>query len=135
MFAVGLTGGIATGKSTILKLFNDIGIDTFCADQFSKEAVQPGSVALDEIITRYSPKILLANGHLNRHALKEIIFNDSIEKKWLEHLIHPVVRQNLYKAAKRSNSEYCIFRYSFTKQRNFKTIHFHTKSYYHHHQP
>ncbi|MFT6836458.1 MAG: dephospho-CoA kinase [Francisellaceae bacterium] len=108
MYIVGLTGGIASGKSTVLTLFNNLDIDTFCADKTSKDIVMPRTTALNKIINRYSNDILLNNQTLNRRALKTIIFNDVKEKKWLENLIHPLVKDQLYKYAQAATSPYCI---------------------------
>ncbi len=108
MYAVGLTGGIASGKSTVRREFEKLGIDTFCADIISKQAVAPNSEGLEAIINRYSKDILLADNSLNRAKLKEIIFDQPTEKIWLENLIHPIVRDQLFKSAKAAQSPYCI---------------------------
>jgi dephospho-CoA kinase len=108
MYAVGLTGGIASGKSTVREIFETFGIETFCADTISRNAVEPGSRGLDAIIERHSKNILLRNGSLDRSKLKEIIFNQPAEKDWLECLIHPIVRNELHKSAILSKSPYCI---------------------------
>ena len=108
MVAAGLTGGIASGKSTILKYFAELGIETFCADQAARAAVQPGSDCLAAIVERYGAQILDEEKRLNRAALREIIFNNASEKAWLEKLIHPEVRDRLYNAAADHQSAYCL---------------------------
>jgi len=91
---IGLTGGIACGKTTVsnyLKNFYQLPI--LDADIFAREAVAPGEVLLEEIRQRYGNKVILPEGNLNRQALGEIIFQDPLEKTWLESKIHPYVRQ------------------------------------------
>ncbi len=99
---IGLTGGIATGKSTVSNyLAEKYQIPVLDADVFAREAVAPGSDILAAIFTRYgdlaegearSEPIKLSDGSLDRAALGNIIFNDSQEKQWLESQIHPYVR-------------------------------------------
>lgn len=91
---IGLTGGIACGKTTVsnyLKNFYQLPI--LDADIFAREAVAPGEVLLEEIRQRYGNKVIMPEGNLNRQALGEIIFQDPLEKTWLESKIHPYVRQ------------------------------------------
>lgn len=91
---IGLTGGIATGKSTVSQyLIERHGIPVLDADQYAREAVVVGSPILAAISQRYGPSILLPEGSLNRAQLGEIIFHDLAEKQWLEQQIHPFVRQ------------------------------------------
>jgi dephospho-CoA kinase len=90
---IGLTGGIATGKTTVSNyLAKKYHLPILDADVYAKEAVAVDSPILKTIFTRYGNKVMLANRSLNRTALGEIIFNDSTEKQWLESQIHPYVR-------------------------------------------
>ncbi len=90
---IGLTGGIATGKSTVSNyLAEKYQIPVLDADVFAREAVAPGSNILAAIFTRYGERVKLSDGSLDRAALGNIIFNDSQEKHWLESQIHPYVR-------------------------------------------
>ncbi len=91
---IGLTGGIATGKSSVANyLNNQYGIPVFDADVFAREAVVVNSPIYHQIVKRYGPEIILDDGQLNRPRLAEIIFNNPEEKKWLESQIHPFVYQ------------------------------------------
>jgi dephospho-CoA kinase len=91
---IGITGGISTGKSTVSKyLAQHHNLPVFDADIYARQAVQPGSPALAQIVDRYGSHLLLADGTLNRSQLAEIIFKNSTEKRWLESIIHPYVRQ------------------------------------------
>ena len=87
MFVVGLTGGIGSGKSAATAIFEDLGIDVVDADLASREAVLPGSKALDQIQKKFGNEILLEDQSLNREKLREIIFDNSEDKTWLEQLL------------------------------------------------
>lgn len=90
---IGLTGGIATGKSTVsADLAGRCGLPVLDADLYAREAVAKGSDILAAIAHRYDPKILLPDGTLNRAYLGQIIFHDTAEKQWIEQQIHPFVR-------------------------------------------
>ncbi len=90
---IGLTGGIATGKTTVSNYINKIyHIDILDADVYAREAVQPNSPILQDIFEHYGQSVQLPDGQLNRQALGDIIFNNLEEKQWLESKIHPYVR-------------------------------------------
>ena len=108
MFVVGLTGGIGSGKSAATAIFEDLGIDVVDADLASREAVLPGSKALDEIQKKFGSEILLEDQTLNRAKLREIIFDNSEDKIWLEQLLHPEIRYIIQSKLKNSSSEYVI---------------------------
>jgi len=91
---IGLTGGIATGKSTVAEyLAAQHGLPILDADVYARQAVAPGSPILGAIAARYGSDILQADGMLNRARLGHIVFSDRAEKAWLEQQIHPYVRQ------------------------------------------
>lgn len=92
---IGLTGGIATGKTTVSNYLATHSCKVLDADLYAREAVEPGSKGLLAIAQRYGPHLLRADGTLDRQKLGEIIFQDSVEKQWLEALIHPFVRDRL----------------------------------------
>ena len=108
MFVVGLTGGIGSGKSAATSIFEELGIDVVDADLASREAVMPGSNALMKIHERFGDDILLEDKTLNRSKLREIIFDSSEEKIWLEQLLHPEIREIIQSKLKSSTSEYVI---------------------------
>ena len=107
-FIIGLTGGIATGKSTVSKLFADKGITIVDADLIARDMVKPHSVALAKIVEKYGKKILLDDHSLNRSALREIVFSDSSAKDWLNNLLHPLIRQEILKQLNEATSVYVI---------------------------
>lgn len=91
---IGLTGGIATGKSTVSDyLATTHQLPILDADIYAREAVDLGSPILNTLAQRYGDAILLADGALNRRHLGTIIFNQPDEKQWVEQQIHPFVRQ------------------------------------------
>ncbi len=96
---IGLTGGIASGKTTVSNyLATAYQLLVLDADIYAREAVSVGSPALIAIARRYGGEILLPDGTLNRQRLGEIVFNSPQERRWLEQLIHPAVRDRLVEA-------------------------------------
>jgi len=90
-YIVGLTGGIASGKSSVAEAFKRLGVRVIDADQASRAVVEPGSKALSAIVNYFDDQQLLVNGQLNRVALREIIFKNPEQKVWLEELLHPLI--------------------------------------------
>ncbi|NCS46524.1 MAG: dephospho-CoA kinase [Microcystis aeruginosa BK11-02] len=91
---IGLTGGIASGKSTVSHYLENIyKIPVLDADIYAREAVEKGSAILERIFQRYGRKVKTEDNSLNRQQLGEIIFNNPEEKIWLESQIHPYVRE------------------------------------------
>ncbi|HEY9616020.1 MAG TPA: dephospho-CoA kinase [Microcoleaceae cyanobacterium] len=96
---IGLTGGIGMGKTTVSDYLATVHhIPVLDADIFAREAVQPGAVALAELVDRYGSGVLLPDGSLNRHRLGDIIFSSPAERLWVEQRIHPYVRDRLTEA-------------------------------------
>lgn len=91
MRIIGLTGGIASGKSTIARMLEKMGASVIDADQLSRDAVIPGSLALSEIAEEFGPSILNQDGTLNRAALGKIIFADPDSRHLLEAITHPAI--------------------------------------------
>ncbi|AFY59023.1 dephospho-CoA kinase [Rivularia sp. PCC 7116] len=93
---IGLTGGIATGKTTVADyLGNAYNLPILDADIYAREAVAIDSPLLEQIVKHYGDKILLEDGSLNREKLAEIIFNQQQERLWVDNLIHPYVGDRL----------------------------------------
>jgi len=91
-FRVGLTGGIASGKSTVAKLFEALGVPVIDTDILAREIVAPGQPVLQQIAQRFGPGVLAADGSLDRAALRARVFADPAERKALEQLTHPAIR-------------------------------------------
>lgn len=93
MFQIALTGGIASGKTTVSNEFEKLGVPIIDADTIAREVVAPGSTALGELIQLFGRNILQEDGSLNRPALRKIIFSDTESKKKVEAILHPAIRQ------------------------------------------
>lgn len=105
---IGITGGIGSGKTAATNAFAAQGINIVDADLVSRDVVQPGQPALTAIAEHFGSDILLPDGHLDRKALREIIFREPAEKRWLEALLHPLMRQEIISRLQRSNSAYTL---------------------------
>ncbi|MEZ9654021.1 dephospho-CoA kinase [Vibrio splendidus] len=93
---IGLSGGIASGKTTVANLFNEhFNIDIVDADIVAREVVAVGSDGLKQITDHFGETILLEDGSLNRSKLRELIFSDPTEKQWLNDLLHPMIRNKI----------------------------------------
>jgi len=90
-FRVGLTGGIASGKSTAAKFFGALGVPILDSDQVARDVVEPGQPPLERLIERFGRKILTPDGHLDRPALRDIVFSDPKARADLEALTHPAI--------------------------------------------
>lgn len=94
MRVVGLTGGIASGKSTVSVMFRELGAQIIDADQVAREVVEPGTPALEEIARRF-PGVVDAAGRLDRAALGARVFSDATERRALEVIVHPRIRDEV----------------------------------------
>jgi dephospho-CoA kinase len=92
VFAVGLTGGIASGKSLVATMFVRLGAELIDTDLIAREVVDPGKPALDAIAAAFGPSVLTTNGSLDRAALRRLIFADPAKRKILDGLLHPLIR-------------------------------------------
>jgi dephospho-CoA kinase len=91
VYRVGLTGGIASGKSTAAKFFGALGIPILDSDQIARDVVEPGQPPLERLVERFGPTILTTDGHLDRPALRDIVFSDPRARADLEALTHPAI--------------------------------------------
>ncbi|KHO65219.1 dephospho-CoA kinase [Pseudomonas flexibilis] len=105
---LGLTGGIGSGKSAAAAHFIQLGIDLVNADQAARWVVEPGRPALAQIADHFGADILQADGSLDRAALRARIFQDAGERRWLERLLHPLIRQEIIEVLARATSPYAI---------------------------
>jgi dephospho-CoA kinase len=107
-FIVGLTGGIGSGKSTVSEIFHDQGIQVIDADTIARDLVIPDTPCFKAIVEHFGEDVLETNGTLNRAYLRELIFNDDSQKKWLESLLHPAIREEIDRQISESKSAYII---------------------------
>lgn len=91
MLKVGLTGGIASGKSTVAKMFVELGAHLVDTDQLARQAVEPGSPAFEEIVAAFGPGVLDARGDLDRRGLRDKVFGDEMARARLNAIVHPRV--------------------------------------------
>jgi dephospho-CoA kinase len=96
---IGLTGGIATGKSTASQILSEQGVPVIDADVIAREVVLPGKEAYNKIVAYFGADILLSDRTLNRARLGEIIFNNSEKRFKLNEIVHPAVRSEMKKQA------------------------------------
>ncbi|WP_096202721.1 dephospho-CoA kinase [Bacillus sp. FJAT-45350] len=92
---IGLTGGIASGKSTISNLLKTYGIAVIDADQIARDVVEPGNDAYKQIVEHFGTEILETDGTIARKKLGTVIFNDPKERKTLNGIVHPAIRQKM----------------------------------------
>ncbi|WP_019554361.1 dephospho-CoA kinase [Propionispira raffinosivorans] len=105
MFVIGLTGGIASGKSTVSKILAQAGAHIIDADKIAHDVVMPNQLAWQKIVSHFGMSIILENGQLDRAALGATVFSNPAQRKWLEELIHPFVRAAIEKEIQVWNAE------------------------------
>ncbi|MDD2500509.1 MAG: dephospho-CoA kinase [Geobacter sp.] len=93
MLTIGLTGGIATGKSSVAVLLAEHGAEVIDADQLARDAVAPETAALHRIVELFGQQVLLADGNLNRQAVRELVFNEPARRQQLEAILHPAIKE------------------------------------------
>ncbi|KZZ51337.1 dephospho-CoA kinase, partial [Oleiphilus sp. HI0122] len=108
MLIIGLTGGIGSGKSAASAHFEKLGIHVVDADLVAREVVEPGKPALATIAKQFGADILNEFGGLDRTKLRAIIFSDTNAKRWLEALLHPIIRSEIIRQISNAESPYAI---------------------------
>lgn len=108
MLIIGVTGGIGSGKTAATDEFSRLGIEVIDADIAARKVVEKGQPALLEIHNRFGPEILLPNGELDRAELRKIIFKNPEQRKWLENLTHPLIRNKIVQGLQNAKSPYAI---------------------------
>lgn len=93
MLLVGLTGGIASGKTLVSDCFADLGVPVLDADVLAREVVEPGSKGLDALVDYFTTDILTPSGDLDRAALRQIVFANPAERAFLDKTLHPLIRE------------------------------------------
>ena len=109
-YIVGLTGGIGSGKSTIANLFVELGIPIVDADIVAREVVEKGSPLLAQIAEHFGKSILTEEGELNRAELrKKMYLQMKMKKSWLNHLLHPAIRERMLVQLNTQTAPYTLF--------------------------
>lgn len=108
---IGITGGIATGKSTVSEMVRKLGFTVIDADVIARQVVEPGEEAYKQIIEKFGEDVLLVNGEIDRKKLGEIIFNHPEKRLLLNSIVHPFVRKKMMEEKERAiqNNEKALF--------------------------
>lgn len=105
---IGLTGGIASGKSAVAELFAQLGVPVLDTDQIARDVVEPGTPTLGRLVTEFGNDILDASGRLDRARMRARVFADPEQRKRLEAITHPAIREELAARAQRAEGPYQI---------------------------
>lgn len=108
MLIIGLTGNIGSGKSTVANMFAELGVPVIDADFVAREVTDIDTPAYKNIVDRFSIAILNEDRTLNRRKLREIIFADSSERRWMEALLHPIIVAKMKEDIDKLDTAYCI---------------------------
>ncbi|HRE32804.1 MAG TPA: dephospho-CoA kinase [Candidatus Berkiella sp.] len=108
IYVVALTGGIGSGKSTVVQFFANLDVPIIDADIIAREVVKPHTQAFQQIIAKWGSTILAPNGELNRSVLREHIFTNPDDKIWLENLLHPLIQTEIKDTIQKVQYPYCI---------------------------
>lgn len=107
-YVIGLTGGIASGKSEVGRLFEALGRVVVDADVLAREAVAPGSTGLAEVVARFGRDVLAPDGSLDRAVLRRRVFDAPAERQALEAIVHPRVRAALHARCAEAPGPYAV---------------------------
>ena len=109
MFLVGLTGGIASGKSTVAAMLSKYDNEIIDADEIAREVVLPGSDGLSKVVAEFGPQILEEDGSLSRAGLAKLVFKDPEKRLMLEGILHPLIRARTLERISQSKSDIVIY--------------------------
>jgi dephospho-CoA kinase len=109
LLRIGLTGGIGSGKTAASDHLARLGAEVIDTDLLSRELVEPGQPALEEIVAAFGPRVLTADGHLDRPRLGRLIFNNPDARQRLESILHPRIRATMLLRAEQSSAPYVVF--------------------------
>lgn len=107
-YRVGLTGGIASGKSTVADMFAELGVDVIDTDVIAREIVEPGMPALEAIRAEFGDDVITNDGRLDRRRMRAAVFADEQRRRRLEDILHPRIRAEAERRSRSSSSEYHI---------------------------
>lgn len=107
-YKVALTGGIASGKTAVSDMFDELGVTVIDADVIAREVVAKGSEALKAIVEHFGEQVLTESGALDRHKLRTKVFSNEQERLWLNNLLHPLIRVEMKRRQDVADSVYSI---------------------------
>ena len=105
---IGLTGGIASGKSSVTQRFAELGVPVIDADVAARNVVARGKPGLEQVVLRFGTGVLDANGNLDRPALRALIFSDSSSRQALDAILHPLIRADMERQAATAKGPYLV---------------------------
>ncbi|RFA30335.1 dephospho-CoA kinase [Alkalilimnicola ehrlichii] len=108
LYIVGLTGGVASGKSTVAELFAELGVPVLDADVAAREVVEPGTAGLARLVDTFGATIIDKHGRLDRRSLRNVVFQDQTARQQLEAILHPLIRQRLLDQLDQIQAAYVI---------------------------
>ncbi|HPI97044.1 MAG TPA: dephospho-CoA kinase [Gammaproteobacteria bacterium] len=107
-FTVGLTGGIASGKSTVSDIFAELGCPIIDADIIAREVVEPKTEGLKQLVETFGTSILSSQNQLDRKKLRQIVFNDEEKRTQLNSTLHPLIGKEIANRVKQVKQSYCV---------------------------
>jgi len=105
---IGLTGGIASGKTTVAQRLMELGVPVIDADEAARAVVAPGTPGLVDVLKRFGSGVVTENGELDRRALRELIFREPGSRRDLEAILHPLIRAYMEQSAKLAVGPYVV---------------------------
>ena len=108
MLKIGITGGIGSGKTALAREFQLLGVPVFDTDEIGRKLTQVGQHSFNKIIEHFGETVLLPTGDLDRKRLREIIFNNPIERQWLENILHPMILTEISDLAQQIEAPYIV---------------------------
>jgi dephospho-CoA kinase len=109
MYLVGLTGGIASGKSYVASLLEELGASTIDADVVAREVVVPGTIGFSQVVDEFGKQFLQPTGEIDRQLLGEMIFSDPTKRARLESILHPLIKQRALQLISEQKSEIVVY--------------------------
>lgn len=123
MLIIGLTGGIASGKTTVSKLFSSLGVPVIDTDIISRRLLERDQPAYEKIVEHFGDEILPKNHNIDRHRLRRIVFDNETERLWLEDTLHPIINQQTQQQIKQYKDEaYVIVVIPLLFETDFQTL-------------
>jgi dephospho-CoA kinase len=108
MLRIGLTGGIGSGKSAVADRFRHHGVPVIDADEVARDVVEPGQPAYAEVVEAFGAEVLGADGRVDRARLRQRVFSDPAQRRRLESILHPRIREAMRRQADAQDAPYCI---------------------------
>ena len=109
MYLVGLTGGIASGKSYVASLLEQLGASTIDADVVAREVVVPGTIGFSQVVDEFGKQLLQPTGEIDRQLLGAMIFSDPTKRARLESILHPLIKQRTLQLISEQRSEIVVY--------------------------